>query len=249
MNTMKALESEQIEAMILQIGSDGWPSCKFAPEGHECHNGDLFDLNKRTLIGECKCREAERAENLKWWRDGEIDKLKKLLMPRINLANTEPRPWHKDLPESGGVWISGKAGNGKTHAAGLMVSRHIKKSGIGFKWSWFKARQIFEAWVNQYSDDYQTKRNALDLIHCLKFHPVIVIDDFDKMGKITQAREEHLFDLIDSIHSRGADLIIPANITIDSFCQRMENESGFIKRDGIGPVQRRLKDICKEVRT
>lgn len=242
-------EMVELEAMLDKLSLVEEDVCAYAPEGHECHHGDLFNLAERVIVGECGCREAARAENLKWWRDGQIEKLKKILMPRIDLTATEKREWHKDLPESGGVWISGKAGNGKTHAAGWIVARHIKKSGQDFKWSWFKARQIFEAWVNQYSDDYQTKRNALDLMHCLKSHPVIVIDDFDKMGKITQAREEHLFDLIDSIHSRGAALIIPANITIDSFCQRMENESGFIKRDGIGPVQRRLKDICKEVRT
>jgi hypothetical protein len=129
-----------------------------------------------------------------------------------------------------------------------MVARKIDQAKQPFTWSWFKARDIFKAWVDQYSDDSQLRYNARDVAYALNSHDLIVIDDLDKTGRITQAREEHLFEMIDGIYSRNAALIIPANITINEFCARMEGEDLFIKRDGIGPQQRRLRDICKEVK-
>jgi hypothetical protein len=77
---------------------------------------------------------------------------------------------------------------------------------------------------------------------------VIVINDIDKIGKMTEAREEHFFDLIDKMHSRAAVFLVPANIGISEFCQRMGNEGLFMRRDGIGPMQRRLEELCTQIK-
>lgn len=76
---------------------------------------------------------------------------------------------------------------------------------------------------------------------------VVVINDIDKIGKMTEAREEHFFDLIDGMHSRDAEFLVPSNISLNDFCLRMGGEDLFIKRDGLGPMQRRLRELCKQI--
>lgn len=181
------------------------------------------------------------------WKLQETRRLKSILMPQINLAQTKKYPWYAQLPEKGGVWLSGPADVGKTHAVGWILARKIDRAVSPFRWAWYGARQVLEAWSGQYSDDWDSRDRARGVMHALAHASVIVLNDIDKIGKMTHAREEQFFDLFDGIYSRGAELLVPSNVTIDEFCRRMENEDIFIRRDGIGPIQRRIKKICKEI--
>lgn len=211
-------------------------------------SGYLWSAEENRIVGLCECHATQKARRLAEWKREETVRLKAILLPRIDLTATDKKPWYPRLPETGGAWISGPAEAGKTHAAGWMVAKRIKESARTFTWSWFSARQIFQAWSDQYADEYERRSGAKSVMHALTTSELIVINDFDKTGKITQAREEQMFDMIDSIHSRGAALIVPSNVTIDEFCRRMDNEDMFIKRDGRGPQERRLKEICKEIK-
>lgn len=219
------------------------------PDCEVCEDsGYIWNHEERRVEGLCECHKEQQARRLTEWKRAETYRIKSILLPKIDLTRTEKRAWYSEMPQSGGVWMSGPADKGKTHSAGWMVAKKIQEAKQPFTWSWFKAREIFKAWVDQYSDDPSERYTAKDVAYALSSHDLIVIDDIDKTGRITQAREEHLFEMIDGIYSRNAQLIIPANITINEFCARMEGEDLFIKRDGIGPQQRRLRDICKEIK-
>lgn len=211
-------------------------------------SGYLWSETEHRVIGYCECHAAQKSKRLIEWKRAETQRLKTILLPRINLAETVKRDFWPQLPETGGLWISGPAEIGKTHAVGWMVAKRINDAQKPFSWSWFSARQIFEAWTNQYADEFDKRSAAREVMNALSRHDLIIVNDFDKMGKVTEARQEHLFDMIDGIHQRGAALLAPCNVTINEFCERIGNENLFINRDGIGPIQRRLKDICKEVK-
>jgi DNA replication protein DnaC len=211
-------------------------------------SGYIWNHEEHRIEGLCECHKDQQAKRLVEWKRAQTYLLKSILLPKIDLTRTEKRAWYSELPQKGGVWLSGPADKGKTHAAGWMVAKKIQEAKQPFTWSWFKAREIFKAWVDQYSDDPSERYTAKDVAYALSSHDLIVIDDLDKTGRITQAREEHLFEMFDGIYSRQAELIVPANITLTEFCSRMEGEDMFIKRDGIGPQQRRIRDICKEVK-
>lgn len=211
-------------------------------------SGYLWNETERRIEGRCECQKDMQAKRLAEWKKSETYRLKSILLPKIDLTRTDKKPWYPQLPESGGVWLSGPADEGKTHAVGWMLAKKISEAKRPFLWSWFKSRQILEAWKDQYDDSWEKKGAAREVMNALKLHDVIVIDDIDKTGKITQAREEHLFDMIDGIYARGAELLVPSNIDLDTFCHRMENEDLFMRRDGVGPVQRRLRDICTQVK-
>lgn len=211
-------------------------------------SGYLWDEINHRIIGPCECSGQKRAEALTTWKREETRRLKSILLPKINLVDTKKKPWYPKLPEHGGVWLSGPADAGKTHAVGWMLAKKIDQATRPFAWAWFGARQVLEAWSGQYSEDWESRDKARGVMQALATASVIVLNDIDKIGKVTQAREEHFFDLFDSIHSRDAELLVPSNVTIDEFCRRMDNEDMFIRRDGIGPMQRRLKEVCKEIK-
>lgn len=240
MDTASATEIERAIGS-LTIEKPDCPVCE--------DSGYIWNHEERRVEGRCECHKDQQAKRLVEWKRAQTYRLKSILLPKIDLTKTVKRPWYSELPENGGVWLSGPADKGKTHAAGWIVARKIEQAKAPFTWSWFKAREIFKAWVDQYSDDPNARYSARDVAYALNSYDLIVIDDLDKTGRITQAREEHLFEMLDGIYSRQAELIVPANITLNEFCSRMEGEDLFIKRDGIGPQQRRLKDICKEVST
>jgi len=238
---MDTTSTSEIDRLIsgLKVTEAACPVCD--------DSGYVWDAVEHRILSRCECQKDEQAKRLAEWKKHETYKLKSILLPQIDLTTTKKKPWYDKLPESGGVWLSGAPDEGKTHAVGWMLARKIDQAKAPFQWVWFSAHQVFKAWVNQYESG-EIKYAAGDVINKLEFCKVIVIDDFDKTGRITQAREEELFALIDSIYRRGAELLVPSNIDIQTFCSRMESETALFKQSGVGASQRRLNKVCAEIK-
>lgn len=247
------LWSPMLNQLLEDVASRGLaePGCDKAPEGHICDNGQLFSESLRRVVGQCACYPERAAAELKRWKSQQINVLKGLLLPRIDLTktNTESKKWYKKLPESGGVWMHGVTGEGKSHAAGWLLAKRIKESKRKFSWSWYSIREIMAAWSEQYSEDTRVKREAWAVMGRLEWDDMIVIDDADKTGAFTKAREEHFYDFINTAHAKCKELIFTANIGIAEFCDKMDDERAKARRDGVGPIQRRIREMCKEVQT
>lgn len=217
---------------------------------YDCENCDdtgfaLDPVTHRPNGTRCECTKERRAANLRAWKASELERLGGMVSGRVDLAKTQSRPYMTTGTDS--LWLHGIAGKGKTHFAAWIIQQAIQSAEIDFTWGWYEIRKLIAAWKNQHSELVDLKIEALTLLnHVLKCE-ILVIDDIDKIGTITAAREEELYGLIDEIHGKRAQLIVTSQNTIDEFCGRMQREALFMEQ-GKGPVQRRLKEICKEIK-
>lgn len=216
---------------------------------YDCENCDdtgfaLDPVTHRPNGYRCECAKERKEARLKSWRVSELDKLGNLVSGRVDLANTTRRPYMAETTQS--VWLHGIAGKGKTHCAAWMIQQAILSAQNNFVWGWYEIRKLIAAWKNQHSDFIDLKIDALTTLNHVLRCEILVIDDIDKIGTITAAREEELYGLIDEIHGKRSQLIVTSQNSIDEFCGRMQREALFMEQ-GKGPVQRRLKEICKEI--
>lgn len=209
-------------------------------------SGYIYDFESHRLLGRCECAKERRAARLEAWRSEELARLTGLVSGRVDLSKTARRGYMAGVGTQS-VWLSGAAGKGKTHFAAWIIEQAIQSAENPFDWGWYPIRKLVDAWRSQYDDIVDRRIEALTVMSQVERQEIIVIDDIDKIGTITAAREEEFFNMIDSIHGRKAQLIVTSQSGIDSFCSRMSGEALFIKRDKIGPQQRRLKEICKEI--
>lgn len=241
---METLTASEIESAIGSLTP--------ADVRYECENCDdtEFALDPETHRPNglrCECAKERRAANLARWKVAEVDRLRKLISERVDIDKTTPRGYMAEIRDSKSLWLHGAAGNGKTHCAAWVIKRAIETADNPFQWGWYRIRKLADAWQNQYSEFGDVKFDALQILKRLESDEIVIIDDIDKIGTITAAREEEFFGLIDSIHERRAQLIITSQNDIDSFCDRMSREKMFIQRDGKGPQQRRLHEICRQI--
>jgi len=244
-NSVKSIGNE-IDALLHGIASK-----RTTVPVYQCNrcedSGYIFDFETRTLLGRCECEKERRAEKLATWRETALERLRGLVSERVDLAKTQRRTYMTDIGTQS-IWLHGRAGSGKTHCAAYYIEQAINTADAPFEWGWYPIRKLVDAWRSQYDDFVDMRIEALTILRQLEREEIIVIDDIDKIGTITSAREEEFFNLIDSIHGRKAQLIVTSQNDIDIFCDRMSREALLIRRDGIGPQQRRLKEICKEIR-
>lgn len=215
---------------------------------HSCDlcedDGYVFDQNTRKITA-CTCTAKKNNTELQSWKAEQKSALKKTISQRIDIDKTKLPSF--PLP-SGGAWLYGKAGTGKTHLAAYMLANLIDAAEKKVSWCFHPVRSLLDAWVQQYSEYSEIRTAALALMSQLSACKLVVLDDIDKISRITPAREEELYSLFDTLHSRNATLIVTSQISIDEFCRRMPHEAEYIRRDGIGPQQRRLKEMCKEIK-
>ncbi|MDZ7343127.1 MAG: ATP-binding protein [candidate division KSB1 bacterium] len=207
-------------------------------------SGYVFDMETRQLMP-CHCAAQRRAAELERWKAQQRLELRKTISQRIDLDKTRLPGF--PLPQ-GGAWLYGRAGAGKTHLAAYMLMRFIELAREKVSWCFHPVRALLDAWVRQYSDDGEMRSQAIGFLSRLASCRVVVIDDIDKISRITPAREEGFYTLFDTLHSRGATLVVTSQVSIDDFCKRMPSEAEYMKRDGVGPQQRRLRELCREVR-
>jgi len=193
----------------------------------------------------CECTKERRAARLRNWKASELERLAGIISERVDLAKTERRPYMSIGTES--VWLHGVAGKGKTHFAAWKIQQAITSAENDFVWGWYPIRELLRAWKDQHSDLIDLKMSALKTVWDVQKCEILVIDDIDKIGTITAAREEELYGLIDEVHGRKAQMIVTSQHSIDEFCERMNREALFMKQ-GKGPIQRRLHEICKEIK-
>lgn len=210
-------------------------------------SGYIYDFASHKIVGRCECVKERRAARLENWRASELERLRSVVSGRVDLATTTRRGYMSGVGMQS-VWLSGAAGKGKTHFAAWIIEQAIQTAESPFEWGWYPIRKLVDAWRSQYDEIVDRRIEALTIMSQVERQEIIVIDDIDKIGTITAAREEEFFNLIDSIHGRKAQLIVTSQSSIDGFCSRMSGEALFIKRDTIGPQQRRLKEICKEIK-
>lgn len=245
---METLNAERVETLASVLSGMTPVDIKY-----DCDNCDdtgwaLDPETHRPNGRRCECAKDRRAARLRNWQAAETERLESLISGRVDLKNTQPRSYMADMG-NGSVWLHGVAGLGKTHCAAWMIKRAIMSAENPFEWGWYPIRKLLSAWKNQYSDIVDLKIEALTTMRHVTRCEVLVIDDIDKIGTITAAREEELYALIDDMHGRKPEpqLIVTSQHDIDGFCDRMTREALFIRTQGKGPVQRRLKEICEEV--
>ena len=221
---------------------------------YDCENCDdtgwALDAETHRPNGRrCECATERRAARLRTWQAAEVDRLNDVISGRVDLSKTQPRPYMADIGNKS-VWLHGTAGRGKTHCAAWMIKQAITSAQAPFDWGWYPIRKLISAWKDQHSELVELKIEALTTIRQVTRCELLVIDDIDKIGTITAAREEELYGLIDELHGKKPQpqLIVTSQHDIDGFCDRMSREALFIRSQGKGPVQRRLHEICREVK-
>lgn len=209
--------------------------------------GYIYDFEQHRIVSRCECSRERRAARLREWKAEQQVRLAKLISGRVDLSKTVRRGYMDTIGQQS-VWLYGPAGNGKTHCAAWLIEQAILSAENPFDWGWYPIRKLIDAWRKQYDEIVDLRIEALTIMRNLEREEIVVIDDIDKIGTLTAAREEEFFNLIDSLHGRKVQLIVTSQSNIDAFCARMSGEALYIKRDKIGPQQRRLKEICKEIR-
>lgn len=206
----------------------------------------IFDHELGKVTGRCDCYTKRVAKEHELWQIRQVMELNNLAGKHIDLKATRPHPLSSGaIPQ--GVWLHGKAGNGKTHIAAWVVAKRINESPRPFKWIWTPIKPLLTAWSDRYAPEKDIREEAHETIRKLRGCELVALDDIDKIGTITSAREEAFFELLDDLYCRGAYLIVTSQSNILDFCKRMPHESAFIQRDGQGPQQRRLEAICKQI--
>jgi predicted ATPase len=181
------------------------------------------------------------------WKIDQVAELQKRIGIKVDLSNTRPHIlMGKDLPRA--IWLHGKSGGGKTHMMAWAIREKIKKAPLKTKWVWVTIRPLIAAWSGQYSPETDVRIEAMSLIRTVRDAAIVGLDDVDKIGTITPAREEAFFDMFDDIYNKGVCLMVSSQFSIQEFCMRMPNEKMFTERDGIGPQTRRLLDICEQIK-
>jgi len=236
--TMKQGMARDITAAIMDI--------KPVAVQYQCENCDdtgfaLDPETHRPTGKRCECAKERRAARLRRWKVEQLDRLNTLISGRVDLSNTDPRPYMQ-RPQNQSLWLYGVARRGKTHYAAWLIKQAIESAENDFVWGWYPIREIIKAWKDQYSDIIDLKMSALKTVWDVQKCEILVIDDIDKIGTITAAREEEFYGLIDDMHGRRVQLIVTSQHSIDAFCSRMTREALFMA-EGRGPISGRLHEI------
>jgi DNA replication protein DnaC len=133
---------------------------------------------------------------------------------------------------TGSYFVHGAYGCGKTH---LLIAQYAKLVQVERPCLLFTMAELMTEFRKATLDlDYFCEvRERAD--HTERFH--LFIDDFDKF-KVTEARNEALFDLINTLHIRQRGLTVTSNLSL-----RQLKASGQADPS----VLRRIEDICEEL--
>jgi len=203
--------------------------------------------------------EVNREENTCWPCECALKKdkqtiLRKLLreLPEnINLSGHEKRANQHEAKKflgteaSKGIWIHGKTDMGKTHLLAMAVRNRILNLPYLIDFKWMKTKKLLDLWVEQYGDNKKKAKEELENIFSVH---VIVLDDIDKTGTMTESRESEFFHLVDTLRDKGRIVYASSQYSIEEFCDRMPKEREVTRRDGMGPIAKRFKDLCEEIK-
>ncbi len=132
--------------------------------------------------------------------------------------------------ESGGIWLWGDSGVGKSHCAYHLCRNrnYLSHEVVGYKW--YDLEKLF---VNKFTNDWSFDQTLLEETS------VLLIDDLDKL-KLTESTEKELCAMFDMAMERKMIAVITANQNIEEFVNR------FKFNEYAPAVYRRLKELCKK---
>lgn len=183
------------------------------------------------------------------WKSAEIKKLKER-MKRFDLENTIPHPKIKPITFGGkGMWLWGETNQGKTHISGWAMMSLIQSASKPFVWGRVSIKDMFNTWEHIRSDIEDLRQEAYEELMRVRRLEAVILEDLDKAGNFTPAREEELFSMIDKFYERGVKVFVNANYSIKDFCAlKLPSDAKLKRRDGLTPMERRFGvDLCDEI--
>lgn len=152
--------------------------------------------------------------------------------------------WGKKWP-----WLMGRTGQGKTHYSGYLLKNLIQHSTKRFKWVRLTMKDFLDVLELKRSDDKGERQWAREMQERIEEADAIVMNDIGKVGNLTASRQEEIFAFADFAYERGKKVMVTSNGSIADFCNGFNHEEKALRdRDGIAPIQRRLMDLCDEIK-
>lgn len=146
-----------------------------------------------------------------------------------------------------GCWLYGKSGFGKTHLIYFMLEKLIKHStGEPITFIIVKSKQLFDLWSDKYGDSRSESKQKLYEIFS---KDIIIIEEIDKVGQMTQAREAEVFDMLNESSEKKKIIYVTAQISIKEYCRMFPSEIRHQEiESGKGPRENRLVELCDEIK-
>lgn len=148
-------------------------------------------------------------------------KIEKISDAHIDLYTTKIYPIHKtvtDAISTGGVWVFGETGKGKTHAVLYGLKEYLQRN---YELSIERTRpgELRALWAGQFEEaEYRARLRQIARAN------VLFLDDADKFGKPTDRQAQEIYDLFETLRSNKTKLVCTANSTIKDFLSKMPDE-------------------------